>query len=81
MLWEVLRLSGRPSKFIKLVRLFHDGKEAGVKVDNLKSDSFEVSQEVKPGYVLAPVLFNDYIRYITRLLSGSVGRDCGACLK
>ena len=42
MLWEVLRLSGCPNKFISLVRLFHDGMEARVKVGSLESRAFEV---------------------------------------
>ena len=57
MLLEVLRLSGCPSKLIKLFRLLHDWMESHVKDGNLKSEPFKVSREVKQGCVLAPLLF------------------------
>ena len=77
MLWQVLRLSGCPEKFVKLVRLLHDGMGARVKVGNLESEPFQVSRGVKQGCTLAPVLFNLYVSYITRLLAAQVGPECG----
>ena len=80
MLWEILRRSGCPNKFVRLIRLIHDGMEARVKVGNLESESFGVSRGVKQGCVLAPVLFNIYISYVTKLLADRVGVNCGIFL-
>ena len=80
MLWEVLRRSGCPEKFVSLIRQIHDGMEARVKVSDLESEPFGVSRGVKQGCTLAPVLFNLYITYITRLLGARVGPDCGVSL-
>ena len=77
LLWEILRRSGCPQKFTKLVRLLHDGMEARVRVGSLESDPFDVSRGVKQGCTLAPILFNLYVSYITRLLASQVGPDCG----
>ena len=77
LLWEILRCSGCPPKFINLVRLLHEGMEARVRVGSLESDPFNVSRGVKQGCTLAPVLFNLYVSYITRLLAAQVGPDCG----
>ena len=77
MLWQVLRRSGCPEKFVKLVRLLHDGMGARVKVGNLESEPFQVSRGVKQGCTLAPVLFNLYVSYITRLLAAQVRPECG----
>ena len=64
--WEVLGRSGCLEKFIKLVRLLHDGIGARFKVGNLESEPFQVSRGVKQGCTFAPVLFNLYVSYITR---------------
>ena len=77
MLWEVLRRSSCPGKFVKLIRSLHDGMIARARVRNLESEQFGVSRGVKQGCSLAPVLFNLYISYITRLLAARVSPDCG----
>ena len=69
--------SGCPTKFVKIVSLLHVGMEARVRTGCLESDPFEVSRGVKQGCVLAPVLFNIYISYVTRLLADRVGDNCG----
>ena len=74
----MLHLSACLSKFITLVRLFHDGMEALVKVENLEPEPFKVSRRVKQGCVLAPFIFNIYTSYITRLLLGSIRRNYSA---
>ena len=51
--------------------------QARVKVENLESEPFAVSRGVKQGCTLAPVLFNLFISYITKLLAAQVGPNCG----
>ena len=80
MLWEVLRRSGCPEKFVNLIRRLQDGMESRVRVGDLVSESFGVLRVMKQGCILAPVLFNLYISYIIRLLADRVGPDCGVSL-
>ena len=77
MLWEVLQRAGCPRKFTNLIQQFHDGMEARVRVRNLESEPFNVSRGVKQGCTLAPVLFNVYVSFITKMLAAQVGPGCG----
>ena len=47
-----------PTKFVNLIHLFHDGMEGIVRSNGDASQPFEISNGVKQGCVLAPVLFN-----------------------
>ena len=49
---------GCPTKFIAMVRQFHDGMLAWVQNDDELSDPFPVTNGVKQGCVLAPTLFS-----------------------
>ena len=49
---------GCPTKFIAMVRQFHDGMLARVQHDGEFSDPFSVTNGVKQGCVLAPTLFS-----------------------
>ena len=49
---------GCPTKFIAVVREFHDGMLARVQNDDEFSDPFPVTNGVKQGCVLAPTLFS-----------------------
>ena len=49
---------GCPTKFIAMVREFHDGMLARVQNDGEFSDPFPVTNGVKQGCVLAPTLFS-----------------------
>ena len=49
---------GCPTKFISLVRQFHDGMQASVQDTGEHSEPFPVTNGVKQGYVLAPALFS-----------------------
>ena len=57
-LWTILARLGCPKKFVQLIRLFHDGMEGHVLSNGDASQPFEISNGVKQGCVLAPVLFN-----------------------
>lgn len=45
---------------LKIVKSFHVGMEAEVRVGVLLSDSFEVKNGLRQGFTLAPTLFNIY---------------------
>ena len=77
-LWAVLSRAGCPDKFIRLVRLLHDGMRAKVRVGSLESEPFDVSGGVKQGCVLAPVLFNIFIQCVTFLLHQRLDAGAGA---
>ena len=57
-LWVILSKLGCTNKFINLIRLFHDGMSGSILCDGDTSTPFDISNGVKPGCVLAPVLFN-----------------------
>jgi len=57
-LWHVLKKLGCPNKFVSVVRPLHDGMEARVLDQGSFSDTFNVSNGVKQGCVLAPTIFN-----------------------
>ena len=57
-LWSVLLKLGCPRKFTTLIRLFHDNMTGQVLSNGEHSNIFAISNGVKQGCVLAPVLFN-----------------------
>ena len=57
-LWKIMAKFGCPTKFIAMVRQFHDGMLARVQNDGEFSDPFPVTYGVKQGCVLAPTLFS-----------------------
>ena len=60
-LWIVLQKFGCPIKFINLIKSFHEGMQAHVSYVNESSEKFDVTNGVKQGCVLAPVLFALYL--------------------
>ena len=59
LLWTVLARFGVPQKMISVIRQFHDGKRACVRLDDrVCSGWFAVEQGLRQGCVLAPLLFN-----------------------
>lgn len=76
LLWEILKKYGCPTKFINVVRLFHDDMEAAVINGNSTSDKFPVRVGVKQGCVIAPTLFSIFLaamlEYIDKRLQPSV---------
>ena len=57
-LWKVIAKFGCLTKFIAMVRQFHDGMLARIQNDGEFSDPFPVTNDVKQGCVLAPTLFS-----------------------
>ena len=56
-LWLVLNRFGCTYKIINLIQALHKGMQAQVMQNNVRSDSFAVTNGVKQGCVLAPTLF------------------------
>ncbi|KAL8588826.1 hypothetical protein ACOMHN_011542 [Nucella lapillus] len=59
-LWTVLQKLGCPRKFVNLIRLFRDSMTGMVLSGGEASELFEITNGVKQGCVLAPVLFSLY---------------------
>ena len=57
-LWTVLERIGCPPKFISMIRLFHDGMTGQVFSHGNVTEAFAISNRMKQGCILAPVLFN-----------------------
>ena len=56
-LWKIMEKFGCPTKFVAIMRQFHDGMLARVQNDGEFSDLFPVANGVEQGCVLAPTLF------------------------
>lgn len=65
LLWDILLRFGCPSKFVNILRQFHDGMNARVTIGGQESASFPVCTGVRQGCVLAPVLFNIFLLCVT----------------
>ena len=59
-LWQVLERCGVPPRMLKIVKSFHVGMQAEVRVGASLSGSFEVKNGLRQGCTLAPTLFNIY---------------------
>ena len=59
-LWKVLEKYGVPEKMLNVVKSFHEGMHAEVRVDSTVTDTFEVRNGLRQGCTLAPTLFNIY---------------------
>ena len=57
-LWKIMAKFGCLTKFIAMVKQFHDGMLARIQNDGEFSDPFPVTNGVKQGCVLAPTLFS-----------------------
>jgi len=59
--WKVLKRYGIPEVLITVIRNFHDGARARVRVDGVLSEAFALNTGVKQGSVLSPTLFNIFL--------------------
>jgi hypothetical protein len=72
LLWQVLARFGVPAKMIGVIRAFHEGMRACVRLDDGElSEWFEVTHGLRQGCVLAPLLFN---LFFSAVLTVAVGR-------
>ena len=78
-LWKVLERLGCPPKFIQIIKLFHTGMNGQVLAGGETTEEFEISNGVKQGCVLAPVLFN--IFFTSMLSHACKDLDKGVYLK
>ena len=76
-LWRIMEKFGCPSKFINMVRQFHDGMQARVLDNGDCSETFSVTNGVKQGCVLAPTLFS---MMFTAMLSDAFYDDHDTCI-
>ena len=64
LLWKVLARAGVPSVMIDVIRQFHHGMRARVHMDDGElSEWFEVTQGLRQGCVLSPLLFNIFFAF------------------
>ena len=69
LLWKVLARAGVPSVIIDVIRQLHDGMRARVHMyDGELSEWFEVTQELRQGCVLSPLLFNIYFAAVMEVV-------------
>ena len=57
-LWKVLSKFGCTDKFVAILRSLHDGMHGRVRIDGSLSESFPITNGVRQGFIVEPVLFN-----------------------
>ena len=58
LLWDVLAHFGVPPRMLAVIRQFHDGMQACIRLDDGEcSDKFDVGQGLRQGCALAPLLY------------------------
>ena len=66
LLWVVLARFGVPEKMLTVIRQFHEGMRARVRTDDGEhSEWFDVTQGLRQGCVLSPLLFNIFFAAVT----------------
>ena len=61
LLWAILEKRGVPAVIISLIRSFHQGAMATVRVGGALADPFELTVGLKQGSSLSPLLFNIFL--------------------
>ena len=68
LLLDVLARFGVPPRMLAVIRQFHDGMQACVRMDDGEcSDKFDVGQGLRRGCVLAPLLFSMFFTAVLRV--------------
>ena len=66
LLWIVLARFGVPEKMLTVIRQFHEGMRTRVRTDDGEpSEWFDVTQGLRQGRVLSPLLFNILFAAVT----------------
>ena len=58
---KIMEKCGIPPRMLKIVKSFHEGMHAEVRVGSQITENFEVRNGLRQGCTLAPTLFNIYI--------------------
>ena len=78
LLWTVPARFGVPQNMISVIRQFHDGMRACVRLDDrVCSRWFAVEQSLRQGRVLAPLLFNIFFAAVLNVASTRFKADKG----
>ena len=78
LLWTVLARFSVPQNRISVIRQFHDGMRACVRLDDrVCSRWFAVERGLRQGYVLAPLLFNTFFAAVINVASTHFKADKG----
>ena len=78
LLWTVLARFGVPPNIISVIRQFHDGMRACVRLDDSACLRwFAVEQGLRQGCVLAPLLFNIFFAAVINVASTRFKADKG----
>ena len=76
LLWKVLARAGVPSVMIDIIRQFHDGMRARVRMDDGElSEWFEVAQGLRQECVLSPLLFNIFFAAVIEVVLQRFSED------
>ena len=78
LLWTVLARFDVPQNMISVIRQFHDGMQACVRLDDrVNSTLFAVEQGLRQGCVLAPLLLNIFFAAVANVASTRFKADKG----
>ena len=77
LLWQILSRFGCPPNFLAVLQEFHSNMKAKVAVGGQLLVPFDVLVGVKPGCVLAPVIFNLFLVAVTLASRDGFPSDAG----